>query len=739
MSRTGYFAVVIIGLMATISAAYCGDSNDWNRTPQLLARGNFRAEDGAVINPLPRESLIQFLDDQFVLFVEPGLLKVPGETGFYSLHECTIQPSLLTELLKIGVSEVRKVQVGGDKTPESSDDKDSEVYNFRYGSALPLPDIASVLVNVHGVLLFEPVYVLSLADDDQNYFKSDPEFVNQWSLKDDFEGIGCETAWTIETGDPAVRIGVIEKGIDCAHPDLVNDFNSNIVVDGVTYWFDTTDSTYTVDYSWPNCADDGHGNPIAGIIAGVRDNDYCIAGIAGGDGTDASGCRIVSVRLATGAIGLRRVAYSPVLAEAITYASASLPSGLGCSILNNSYNFLWYSEVIRKSVLVAYNYGCSFVATKNNTHYAPAAIRVYPADYDYSWVTCVGGYAQDDGDLCQLNCTGTGKSSDYGYGLDLLAPADDIPAITSNGGCGVFGGNSGAVPHVCGSLGLLRSYLGSAYYPEDLEWLLKLTALDVGIHTDGDEETREDWNGHGNLKVGAALALVADQSMIVESYFQTGGVVVDSLYSNPVPYTFLKGQWLGTYDAQVYKVNATVTYLDSFVDVPKVWGLSHEISGISAANPSYSAKYCSVVEETQEIDGCVLYTYLMKVKLFANMPPVWYPCSPSNVVVRCRVIGEPTSKKGIQGEVYHTNDVMLVASPNPLNGGASISCNATVRGSNNLEIFSLRGNRVAVLFATNNEGGTLRWDWDGLSRDGGHVGSGTYLARTTVNGLPHSI
>jgi hypothetical protein len=46
---------------------------------------------------------------------------------------------------------------------------------------------------------------------------NDPEFPRQWRI----DAIGCRASWDRQTDDPSVVIGIIDSGVEMAHPDLI--------------------------------------------------------------------------------------------------------------------------------------------------------------------------------------------------------------------------------------------------------------------------------------------------------------------------------------------------------------------------------------------------------------------------------------------------------------------------------------------------------------------------------------
>jgi subtilisin family serine protease len=88
----------------------------------------------------------------------------------------------------------------------------------------------------------------------------DEYYPNQWYLDDDYSGgIRANRGWTHETGDPSIRIGVLDSGISMPHPDLK---------DKIIWPWDCWElDDRPLDYN-------GHGTKVAGVAAAETNNDY---------------------------------------------------------------------------------------------------------------------------------------------------------------------------------------------------------------------------------------------------------------------------------------------------------------------------------------------------------------------------------------------------------------------------------------------------------------------------------
>lgn len=156
----------------------------------------------------------------------------------------------------------------------------------------------------------------------------DPLYGFQWNLKNDGSlqthlpdaevtkftpgaDIRAEGAWAKCTGHPDIIVAVLDEGVDVTHPDLqasmwVNEgevFGSTEDHDGNGYAGDLHGYNFvknqgkiTVNSRY----DSGHGSHVAGAVAARNNNGIGIKSIAGGDGSENSGVRIMSCQIFSG-------------------------------------------------------------------------------------------------------------------------------------------------------------------------------------------------------------------------------------------------------------------------------------------------------------------------------------------------------------------------------------------------------------------------------------------------------
>ena len=278
----------------------------------------------------------------------------------------------------------------------------------------------------------------------------DTSLSNQWAL----DTINAYEAWDIGRGTHNVVVAVLDTGIDWNHPDLAaNMWTNEDGYHGYNFiddnWFPMDDNVngYDEDGTWLPNLYTYHGTHVAGIVGAVMDNALGVAGLAqielmavkvmndSGEGTDATvasglrwatdhGADIVTMSLGVDGISL-------TLQNAVEYASA------------------------RDVVLVAAagNSGTSEIT--------------YPAAY--TSVIAVG--ATDSSDRLAT-------FSNYGVGLDVVAPGVNIYSTQGGGSYQYLSGTSAAAPHVAGVAAIMLS-INPALSPVEVSSYINSTATDI--------------------------------------------------------------------------------------------------------------------------------------------------------------------------------------------------------------------------------------------------------------------
>lgn len=271
------------------------------------------------------------------------------------------------------------------------------------------------------------------------YTPSDNYFSMQWylnnnggNLNEDYgvEGLaGADMdlvrAWDIELGNSAVRVAVVDDGVQLNHPDL----SENIVAG----WdFDGNDSS-----PYPGSSYDSHGTMVAGVLGAVGDNGIGVSGVA----NDVS---IVPLRF-DGSISDEVNAFDWAIAN-------------GVDIVNFSYGGVSTSNAERDAVQRLEDAGILLVCAAGNYDINNDLIHDYPSGYSNSNIITVAASSIDDE---IISWTQFGQIS-----VDLVAPGEYIYTTDLDSGYILVDGTSFSAPAVAGVAALVKSSYPDADYSE---------------------------------------------------------------------------------------------------------------------------------------------------------------------------------------------------------------------------------------------------------------------------------
>ncbi|SDY28654.1 Subtilase family protein [Evansella caseinilytica] len=223
-----------------------------------------------------------------------------------------------------------------------------------------------------------------------------------------YEMIRAPQAWNITTGSRNVRMAVLDTGIDSSHPNLANLVNTSL---GRSFVGGTPADVH------------GHGTHVAGTIASYGS----VSGVM-------QNATLISVKVldnsGSGTIyGIQ---------QGILYAAS-----INADVINMSLGGGSYNQGMNDAIQTAVNSGTVVVAASGNNG---ASSISYPAAY--SGAIAVGS----------VTSSRTRSSfSNYGSGLELMAPGSNIYSTYPNSRYATLSGTSMATPHVAGVAGLIRS------------------------------------------------------------------------------------------------------------------------------------------------------------------------------------------------------------------------------------------------------------------------------------------
>jgi subtilisin family serine protease len=254
---------------------------------------------------------------------------------------------------------------------------------------------------------------------------TDPGYAGQWGLP----RIGAPAAWGVTEGSAAVKIAIVDTGVDYNQPDLAGRI-------------DTADArNFTVSPATSNADDDswrgdgeGHGTHVAGIAAAAINNGYAGAGVA-------PGCTILPVKV----FDRDGNGDSYKAGLGVRWAADH-----GASVINMSYSGSTYTQFEADAISYALGKGCVLVAAAgNNGDSLDYALPEYPAAFP--GVIGVSALTQSDA---------VAWFSNSGGQVDLTAPGTDIVSLApvqSGFETTSLSGTSMAAPFVAGSAALVRS------------------------------------------------------------------------------------------------------------------------------------------------------------------------------------------------------------------------------------------------------------------------------------------
>ncbi|MDY6911633.1 MAG: S8 family serine peptidase [Chloroflexota bacterium] len=250
-------------------------------------------------------------------------------------------------------------------------------------------------------------YVCEIAE-----IPDDANFASQWGLIK----VEAAAAWDTTTGNPAVRVAVLDTGIDMDHPDLAG----KIVA--------------SKSFSDSSTVDDmvGHGTKVAGVVAANTNNTLGVAGL-GRDSSLMNG----KVMSDSGS------GYASWVANGIIWAADN-----GADVINLSLGSSASSLTMENAVDYAWGKGVVVVAAAGN---AGTTVPIYPAHYP----NCIAVAATDETDT-------RASFSTYGNWVDVAAPGVSIYTTAKGGGYSPGSGTSFASPHVAGLAALVCAVTADA-------------------------------------------------------------------------------------------------------------------------------------------------------------------------------------------------------------------------------------------------------------------------------------
>lgn len=257
------------------------------------------------------------------------------------------------------------------------------------------------------------------------------------------DAIKAPQAWDITTGSKKVVVGIIDSGIDGTHEDLKDNLWVNPNPNRNGYQNDLHGYDFVNRCGGTPTDDEGHGTHVAGIVGANGNNGIGVCGVNW------------NVQLAWLRIGDENGNMSVShAAEAINYArNNDIPilnaSWSGYASFNNYSDYKPLEEAIK-------NYDGLFVAAAGNEDVCIDTCPCYPASFDLPNIITVGASISSGYNSDLTNGVKDGYSN-YGTGVDLVAPGTDILSTTPGNNYEEKSGTSMAAPMVTGVAALVMA------------------------------------------------------------------------------------------------------------------------------------------------------------------------------------------------------------------------------------------------------------------------------------------
>lgn len=354
-----------------------------------------------------------------------------------------------------------------------------ETYLVKVNDIRLMSELRNILPNIYTFseqINDEPVLLSSEYNNSTFYIPND---YGLELAQTDLDLINAQQAWDYTTGNPNIKLGVVDTGFDVSHPELLG----TITATGVN-------------------SSHEHGTSAAFNMAANTNNAIGLASIG-------NNCYIEA---RTG----------------LSLNNCLLLSQDGIKVINGSWlNSCSFLQAHQNIINEIHDNGTVLVfAAGNTTNCGGNSNVVYPAAYNHVIaVTSIhhknfmqpayddfGNYTGDvlrkidTHDNSNVNGQKKDGSHNHTYVVDIAAPGYEVPSISRwyASGYGPVNGTSNAAPVVTGTIGLMKS-VNSNLTVKEIESILKLTS--ANIYDIPENINYIDKLGAGRLDAGKAVEM----------------------------------------------------------------------------------------------------------------------------------------------------------------------------------------------------------------------------------------
>lgn len=327
---------------------------------------------------------------------------------------------------------------------------DIDLHAFRLPTGWTEEQMAALLMETGDYEFVEPDWrVFPLATT-----PNDPQFTNQWHHRP--QNMNTALAWDYVTGGPDIIVAVCDTGVYKAHADLTT----------FAPGFNSVSNQAEADGGNINDTVNGHGTAVAGTMAARGNNGTGVVGV-GWNFT------IMPVRVSERADG------TASLSDILQGARWAVSNG--AFVANCSYGGANSSQASTAGNFIESNGGLLVFASGNEgvqdqTVHRPSVIIVGASTTSNT----VAGF------------------SNYGVGIDVVAPGVNIRTTNRTGGYENVTGTSFAAPLTAATLALVRA-ANPSLSNEEVKQVVFDSAMDTGAPGE------DIFSGHGVINAGAAV------------------------------------------------------------------------------------------------------------------------------------------------------------------------------------------------------------------------------------------
>ena len=350
-----------------------------------------------------------------------------------------------------------------------------QYYKLEFNAAIEVISLIKDLSSSRIIKNIEFNYISGI-----NIAPDDPYYLNQWAHNNNGQAeaangnnVGtpdCDTdtnqAWDITTGDDDVIIAILDTGVN----DHV-EFEGRLI-NGYDFINNDSDA-----YD-----DNGHGTACAGIAAAKGNNGEGIAGVCWD-------CLIMPIKI----MSFDGFGQDTQIANGVQWAADN-----GAQVISMSLGGGGYVSYFNDAINYATSIGSVVFAASGNDNGSNLS---YPSGYDNC--VSVGALSPCNERKSPNSCDGENYwGSNYGYGLNFLAPGVRIHTTNSSGGyTTTFNGTSSACPHAAGIAGLIFS-ADQTLSADAVTIIMQQTADDLG------DSGYDIQTGYGRLNAYNALGMI---------------------------------------------------------------------------------------------------------------------------------------------------------------------------------------------------------------------------------------